>query len=92
MPVGTSKKEGGTEIEWDTSADDDVNLLGGNISIIKNTGTLIDAIKEVGLAVNAERTKRMLLSCHQSAGYNHSIKLADRFSENVAQFKYGERQ
>jgi hypothetical protein len=41
----------GTEMKWDTSADD-VNLLGNNIDTIeKNTRTLIDAIKEVGLKV-----------------------------------------
>jgi hypothetical protein len=42
-----------------------VNLLGGNIGNIKeNTGTLIDVSKEVGLEVNAEKTKytRMLLT------------------------------
>jgi hypothetical protein len=36
---------------------DDVNLLGDNIDIInKNTETLIDASKEVGLEVNIEKT------------------------------------
>jgi hypothetical protein len=48
---------------------DDVNLLGDNIGIImKNTETLTDACKEVGLEVNAGKTKYMLLSCHQYAG------------------------
>jgi hypothetical protein len=45
----------------------DVNLLGGNIDTIKkNTSTLIDANKEVGLEVNTEKTKYMWLSCHQN--------------------------
>jgi hypothetical protein len=40
---------------------DDVNLLGDNIDTInKNTETLIDASKEVGLEVNIEKTKYML--------------------------------
>jgi hypothetical protein len=30
----------------------------------------------------------MLLSCHQNAGQNHDIKIANRCFENVAQFKY----
>jgi hypothetical protein len=42
---------------------DDVNLLDDNIGTIKkNTETLIDASKEVGLEVNGRRTKYMLLS------------------------------
>jgi hypothetical protein len=40
----------------------DVNLLGDNTDTIKkNTETLIDASKEVGLEVNTEKTKYMLL-------------------------------
>jgi hypothetical protein len=40
---------------------DDVNLLGDNIdTIYKNTETLIDDIKEVGLEVNIQKTKYML--------------------------------
>jgi hypothetical protein len=45
---------------------DDVNLLGDNIvAIKKNTEALIGASKEVGLEVNAEKTKYKLLSRHQ---------------------------
>jgi hypothetical protein len=29
-----------------------------------------------------------LLSCHQNAGQNHAIKIANRRFENVAQFRY----
>jgi hypothetical protein len=40
-----------------------------NIStIMRNTETLIDARKEVGAEVNAEKIKYMLLSRHQNAG------------------------
>jgi retron-type reverse transcriptase len=50
---------------------DDVNLLGEDMDTIKkNTETLIGASKEVGLEVNAEKTKYMLLSRHHNAGQN----------------------
>jgi hypothetical protein len=68
---------------------DDVNLLEDNIdNIKKNTETLIDASKEVGLEVNAERTKCTLLPRHQNTGQNHDIKIANRLFEHLAQFKY----
>jgi hypothetical protein len=56
---------------------DDVNLLGDNIDTMKkNTETLIDASKQVGLEINFEKTKytSMLLSCLQNAGQNRDIK------------------
>jgi hypothetical protein len=62
---------------------DDVNLLGDNIDTTKkNIETLIGASK-VGLEVNAEKTKYMLLSRHQNAGQNQNIKTGDRSVENV---------
>jgi hypothetical protein len=66
-----------------------VNLLRDNIDTIKkNTETFIDASKEVGLEMNVERTKYMLLSRHQNVGENRVIKIANRSFENVSQFKY----
>jgi hypothetical protein len=54
---------------------DDVSLLGDNLDIIKiNTETLIDAGKEVGLEINAVKTKYTLVSHHQNAGQNLDIK------------------
>jgi hypothetical protein len=67
----------------------DVNLLGDNLDTIKkSTETLIDASKEVGLEINVEKTKFMLLSRHQNVGQNRDIKIANRSSANVSQFKY----
>jgi hypothetical protein len=54
----------------------------------KNTEALIDASKEVDLDVNIEKTKYMLLSCHQNAGQNHEMKIGNRSFGNVAQIKY----
>jgi hypothetical protein len=68
---------------------DDVNLLGDNIDTIKkNTETLIDVGKEVGLEINVEKTKYMLLSRHQNVGQNRHIKVANRPFEILSQFKY----
>jgi hypothetical protein len=48
---------------------DDVNLLGDNIDTMnKNTQTLIDASNEVGLDLNTEKTKYMLLSRSRMLG------------------------
>jgi hypothetical protein len=55
---------------------DDVNLLGDNIK--KNAETLFDASREVGLEINVEKTKYMLLSRHQNAGQIREIKVANR--------------
>jgi hypothetical protein len=68
---------------------DNVNLLGDNIDTIKkNTETLIDASKEVGLEKNLEKTKYMLLSRQQNVGHNRDMKIANRSFESVSQFKY----
>jgi hypothetical protein len=64
---------------------DDVNPLGDNIKTIKtNTETSIRPSKKV----NTEKTKCNLVSCHQNACQNCDIKIANRSSENVSQFKY----
>jgi hypothetical protein len=68
---------------------DNVNILGENIDTIqKNTEALLDASKEVGLEVNPEKTKYMLVSRCQKAGQRHSIKMGNRSFESVAKFKY----
>jgi hypothetical protein len=68
---------------------DDVILLGDNIDTLKkNTDTLIDASKEVGLEMNVEKPKYMLLSRHQNLVQNRDIKIANRSFENMSQLKY----
>jgi hypothetical protein len=72
---------------------DDVNLLADDIETIKkNTQTLTDAGKEAGLEVNAEKTKYMFLCRHQNAGQNHDKNTGNISFENMAQFRYFERQ
>jgi hypothetical protein len=53
----------------------DVNLLRDYIHTIKkNTKTLFESSKEVGLEINVEKTKYMLLSRHWNAGQNQKNK------------------
>jgi nitrous oxide reductase len=55
---------------------DDVNIVGENIDTIqRNTKALLAANKEVGLEVNPEKTKYMLVSRCQKAGQRQSIKV-----------------
>jgi hypothetical protein len=67
---------------------DDVNILGENITIRGSTEALFSASREVGLEVNAEKTKYMVVSHHQNVGQNHKILIAHKLFENVAKFKY----
>jgi hypothetical protein len=63
---------------------DDVNLLGDDIDTIKkHTETLIDTNEEV----DTEKTKDILLSCHQNTRKN-DIKIANRCFQNVTHFIY----
>ena len=45
---------------------DDVNLIGNDIRTIeRNTDVLLNACKDIGLAVNTEKTKYMEIGGHQ---------------------------
>jgi hypothetical protein len=57
-------------------------------TIKKNTEALLDASMEIGLEVNPEKTKYMLMSCSQKIGQKHSIKIVNRSIEDVAKCAY----
>jgi hypothetical protein len=56
----------------------DINFLGDSISILKeNTDTFLDASKDVGLEINAEKTKYVIMSLHQNSGQNQNIRITN---------------
>jgi hypothetical protein len=69
--------------------DDDTNLLGDSVNTIKEiTETLLEASRDVGLEINAEKTKCMIMSHHQNSGENQNVRIANKSFENVAEFKH----
>jgi hypothetical protein len=68
---------------------DDVNILGGSVHTVKvNAKALVVAAKEIGLEVNADKTKYMVMSRDQNAGRTHSMKIDNGSFERVEEFKY----
>ena len=62
---------------------DDVNIWSGSIlTIRKNTEVLVIASKEIGLEVNAEKTKYMVMSRDKNSGQNVNILLGNKSIEN----------
>jgi hypothetical protein len=68
---------------------DDVNLLGGSINSIKeNTETFLEVNGDIGLEINAKKTKYMIVSHHMNSGQNENIRIGNESFEKVAKFKY----
>ncbi|KAJ4443809.1 hypothetical protein ANN_05590 [Periplaneta americana] len=68
---------------------DDVNMLGENTHTIReNTGILLEASKAIGLEVNPEKTKYMIMSRDQNIVRNGNIKIGDLSFEEVEKLKY----
>jgi hypothetical protein len=61
--------------------------LDDSINTIKeNTESLLEAGKDVGLEINSEKTKYMIMSRHPNSGQNQNIRIANESFENVAKF------
>jgi hypothetical protein len=68
---------------------DDVSLLGDSVNTIReNSETLLEASRDAGLEINAQKTKCMIMPRHQNSGQNQNIRTANESFENVAKFKY----
>ena len=57
-------------------------------TIKKNAETLVAATKEIGLEVNGDKTKHVIMSRDQKAGRGHSMKTDNSPIERVEEFKY----
>ena len=63
--------------------------MGGSVHTLKvNAEALVVASKGIGLEVNADKTKYMVMSRDQNAGRSHNIKIDNSLFERVGEFKY----
>ena len=66
-----------------------MSVLRSSIRAVKeNAEALVVAAKEIGLEVNADKTKYMVTSRDQNAGRTHSMKTDNSSFERVDEFKY----
>ena len=57
-------------------------------TVKENAEALLVATKEIGLEVNADKTKYMVTSRDRNAGRGHSVKIDSSSIERVEEFKY----
>ena len=63
--------------------------MGGSVHTLKtNAEALVVASKEIGVEVNADKTKYKVMSRDQNAGRSHSMKTDNSSFERVEEFKY----
>jgi hypothetical protein len=62
--------------------------LGGSVCTVKeNAEALVVATKEIGLEVNADKTKYMVMSRDRNARRDDSVKIDNSSIERVEEFK-----
>jgi hypothetical protein len=67
----------------------DINLLGNSIyTINENIEILLEASRDIGLEINAEKSKYMIMSRPPNSAQNQNIRIANESFEKVAKFKY----
>jgi len=64
----------------------DVNMLGVH-TVKKNTEALVVTGKEIGLELNTDKTKYMVMPRDQNAGRSHNIKNDNSSFERVEEFR-----
>jgi hypothetical protein len=67
----------------------DFNLLVDSVNTIKeNSEPFLEASRDTGLEINAEKVKYMIMSLLPNSGENQNIRIANEWFETVAKFKY----
>ena len=67
---------------------DDVILRGSVYTLKENAKALVVTSREIGLEVNANKTKYMIMSRDQNTGRSQSMKTDNSSFERVEEFKY----
>ena len=68
---------------------DYLHVLGVSIHTVKeNTGASVFVSNEIGLELNDEKTKHMVMSRNQHAVQNHNIYIGNKSFERVEHFNY----
>ena len=67
---------------------DDIHLMGDDIRIERNADTLLNACKDISLAVNMGTTKYIEVGCHRGMILNEHTRIGSNSYEKVKSFKY----
>ena len=68
---------------------DDVNLISDDIRTVeRNADVLLNAYKDIGLAVNTGKTKYMEIGLHRGITANAHVKIGSNSYEKIKTFKY----